>query len=943
MGDGDGNTPLMIAAASGNSQIITSWLHQHMKAPHSGIIQQTVRNFVGENLLMIVIQNMEDYVIKNFIDNVDLVECMDQVDNDGDNALLIAANLGKWNVLNWLLTSDKLEDIVFDVHPVGKGGRSVLVLTLMERARLARKEQTLRIKCEKDLEKKVHEENEALWDIVKWLLYKEKELHGDKELADQCLQKQMEQEKGIRPPVPDEVIQESSDLYKSKSKPKKKSIFVEPLKIQDQKQSKVSPMQQKMNDIYKNGTKKEEANKSEKMFSSPNNGPDKNSLQILPSEEKIESPPAKKSALDACIDKYSKNVRNVGDVKKEIGKEEQITNGNQVNSHLSIEVNNSVVNDDDDLQQRMNEEVLWAIQEKQRMKEEANPLIESNKAESKIEIEVEEPNIDDIRAQWKKNRKKDEEVKKLDDFNPKSFMEEIAERAAEKAKLSTSSKERPPDRDFEDRMNEELMWVQREQERRKEEEENIMQEKDDTKRKVDGDKEEDGLTRFLKKSGLDVKTYINEEPSKIQTSMDAIFQNIEFKLQEKAKRKAEEIKISDEDHLAERMNEEIVWALQQKQMLKNENQEIKDYESLKNGTKPKKDLEREEEQKMKVQKELKEDQKRKEKDRLEKARKKEERLEKLKLIVQVKLEKEKEIANREKKQKEDDELKKIMDEEIHWALQEKRRIEQERLDQELKEMERKEMEAKDRVEHEAMMKRVQEREEKAEKEKERLKNAKMEKERIEKLEWEIKHKKEKDEREYLILRKKEHIEKKTLENEKKEAEASKLPKWKKDKLEREKLDKKKQTEIFENERKKQEEDDLKMAMNEEIQWALQEKKQINAEYKEKEKKDKQTTEKNNFENEKSYNMQGENEILHSQHLEKQNIYIEESNIPTWKKNMLSRRKSETEKNEKEKERKEAEELENRIKEELKWAEEAKYQQQKEIEAEEIRLEEEKQR
>ena len=77
---------------------------------------------------------------------------MDQVDNDGDNALLMAANLGKWNVLNWLLTTDKLEDVAFDVHPIGKGGSSVLVLTLMARARLARKEQTHRIKCEKDLE-----------------------------------------------------------------------------------------------------------------------------------------------------------------------------------------------------------------------------------------------------------------------------------------------------------------------------------------------------------------------------------------------------------------------------------------------------------------------------------------------------------------------------------------------------------------------------------------------------------------------------------------------------------------------------------------------------------------------------------------------------------------------------------------------------------------------
>merc|ERR1719228_2624223 len=102
-----GNTPLMAAARSKQNGMLTSWLAKQ-KNRNTNLMLMTAQNNQGLNLFILVLLHLEDNVIKKFIENIDLTCCIDQVDSNGNNALLHAASLGKWEIIRNILTDTKL-------------------------------------------------------------------------------------------------------------------------------------------------------------------------------------------------------------------------------------------------------------------------------------------------------------------------------------------------------------------------------------------------------------------------------------------------------------------------------------------------------------------------------------------------------------------------------------------------------------------------------------------------------------------------------------------------------------------------------------------------------------------------------------------------------------------------------------------------------------------
>merc|ERR1712050_192882 len=153
----------MSAAINKQSSMITSWLASQ-RNKHANILLMAAQNNQGFNLLMLVISHLEEPIVLKFIETIDLSSCIDQVNSLGNNAILLAATLGKWEVLKQILSNSKLEDLAFDVHPKNKDEYTTLVLVLLAKVKVSRQETNFKMKYDKVGEKKMQEEGEFLWD-----------------------------------------------------------------------------------------------------------------------------------------------------------------------------------------------------------------------------------------------------------------------------------------------------------------------------------------------------------------------------------------------------------------------------------------------------------------------------------------------------------------------------------------------------------------------------------------------------------------------------------------------------------------------------------------------------------------------------------------------------------------------------------------------------------
>ena len=258
--DNEGNTALMSAVAANQSDLFSKWL-KSVKEPKKMDYLLTPQNEAGLNLFMLVIKHMPDMVIEKFIDTFDLSVCIDQKDKSRLTSLLHLCSAEKWVSMKHLLNNNKIDDVIIDVHPTDKFGHSCLVHVLMAKATADRNHQTFKMK--NDLPKtKLHQrESEKLWSIVQLLLKKERDQHGTnqttgKEGGIKCIKEQMEANRKIRPPVPDEVVKEFSSLYNVVFKAKKKPAPPPEKPIEKQKAPEISSFQQRINEIYKNSQNK---------------------------------------------------------------------------------------------------------------------------------------------------------------------------------------------------------------------------------------------------------------------------------------------------------------------------------------------------------------------------------------------------------------------------------------------------------------------------------------------------------------------------------------------------------------------------------------------------------------------------------------------------------------------------------------------------------------
>lgn len=140
-----------------------------------------------------------------------------------NSSVLLAATLNHWAVLKFLLETPRLrnpetEESCVDVHQANEAGHTAIVQLILARIKLARLEQTHTMKKERSLAARAKAEHDLLWDMVKLILAREKEIHGPtmvqgRDGGNACLKKQLAAHKLIRSPTPDTITSEFTKLY----------------------------------------------------------------------------------------------------------------------------------------------------------------------------------------------------------------------------------------------------------------------------------------------------------------------------------------------------------------------------------------------------------------------------------------------------------------------------------------------------------------------------------------------------------------------------------------------------------------------------------------------------------------------------------------------------------------------------------------------------------
>jgi len=266
--------------------------------------------------------------------------------------------------MRWLLTYIKKN----------KDEYTTLVVVLAAKVKLSRQENNFKIKNDKANENKFHVEGDFLWEIVKLLLGKERDLHGSspasgKDSGCECLKKQLEWNRTIRTPLPEEVIEEFSKLYRVIIKSKKKpELPPKATKQEPKKTLGVSKFQQQMNDIYNQSEKEKKPNAP-----NPANGHNTQNGTKSESQEKLLDPKSKANPIEPSKQK-TENGRN----------EHQETNGSNSNGNSKEEVK-----------------------------------------------EDDGPSVEEIRSMWKKKRP-EPPAKKEEEFDVNSVLEDLMKKAEKK-------------------------------------------------------------------------------------------------------------------------------------------------------------------------------------------------------------------------------------------------------------------------------------------------------------------------------------------------------------------------------------------------------------------------------------------------------------------------------------------------------------------------------
>ena len=221
--DAEGNTPLMRAVICGSVKILEAWLKDKESARK---VDQTLANKEGKTLLMLYVQYMNHIQLRVLLNVIDAKPCINQMDSNGDTAMLIATKLSKWALAKELIShyglkvgecDDELEGTV-DLHPLSSEGQSALTMQMLARVKLERAEQTYNMKKQRVLATEAKKEGDQVWELVKLMLVREKEQHGTtmtqgRDGGSECIKKQFAVAKLIRPQTTEEVVQEFVKLY----------------------------------------------------------------------------------------------------------------------------------------------------------------------------------------------------------------------------------------------------------------------------------------------------------------------------------------------------------------------------------------------------------------------------------------------------------------------------------------------------------------------------------------------------------------------------------------------------------------------------------------------------------------------------------------------------------------------------------------------------------
>ena len=638
-----GNTPLMAAAAAGQAEIVAAWVKQVKLVTNLPLVL-TLSNQEGSNLAMLVVKNLPEVVVEAFIDAVDLSSCIDQKDKQGFNLLLHLSALEKWNLVKRLLSNKNLDEVAIDIHPTDKLGNSALVLTLLARVNAERQVQNFKVKKDLGGEKGWQKQKEQLESIVELLVNKERDLHGlnlttGRDTGIKCLREQMEGNRKLRTPVPEEVIQAFTNLYNVVFKPKKKPAPVpEPAKVETKKLQ-VSSFQQRMNEIYKDA-KRDEFKKKEEM----------ESLRLKPAPPKTPEVRMNFDDIEYDLDEESPNQN---------GKHEaNIKETNGFAEHLDIP--------------------------------EPKPVVEEPAGES-------EPSVEEIRAMWKQNKAKTEpeKVEPEEEFNSNKFFESLLQKHENAKSTETPlAVEESEDQDLVERMNEEIVWALQQ----KQEAERLS---NPQPVKTEPVKPEPAKPDLFKdwSAPLSAQTKQSDvsktaekkvlEPSKPEVKHDA--QSLiklldkprklterQLKLQQEREKQQQEQELKE---LENAINEEIRWALEEKKRLEEErSRRLAGTETIVPETADREE-EWEWEEEEKKRKEEEERKKKEEEERKRKASVERMRLENLQKEAEELIRRAKEQQKLEQVSKAADnaaDLANGIDEEIKWAMEEKSRVEEEK-------------------------------------------------------------------------------------------------------------------------------------------------------------------------------------------------------------------------------------------------------------------------
>ena len=678
--DDEGNTPLMLATANKRRELLELWLEQGAKCSgYQGLKMMTARNSSGHNLFMLVLLHLDTDLIRSFIKLTDLTLCIDQCDNEGNNALLIAAMAEKWEILKIILEDEKIRELAIDVHPKTKDGHTALVLVLLAFVKLERKILSYQMKNDTQNLNKSKQDSDSLWELVKTLLDKERDIHGtnpvsSKEAGFISLKKQMESSSQIKSPLSDEVLSEFAKLYKVNVKQKKKpEVIPEPVKEEPKKVLPISSFQQKMNDIYKQGVeaekkkntqeeKKEEKKEVKKSVESP---------KLL--EPKVERKTIESNIANNAANLESEKILNLVSVveKKVANKKSEIVKPKKTDEKKNLM----------ELEEAINEEILWAQEQKRLSKEEEgndrnkNQVDTVTRKSSEITVTEDtvspgEPSLEEIRSKWKKKKPRPE-IKK-EEFDVNSLFEDIAKKA--EAKVSLGDKEVAPreekvirgsdnpdpskDTKFDSTNIINLI--------------NLTEKKVEEKKKellvkqVETVKEEEQVTR--KESSTKTEKINSEKISKPVEKTE--------KTNEREDGKESRVRKEKENDLENAINEEVQWAYEQKRIMKQELEKTNGISEDKNVVDKKRMLDDVKRQKGEEEKEIVNILAKKAKEKL--AKEKEE-----KKITEEKIAKEKEEMRKarqmeeskrseEERKRKEKELEIAINEEILWANEQKK-------------------------------------------------------------------------------------------------------------------------------------------------------------------------------------------------------------------------------------------------------------------------------